>query len=190
LETSLSTSGKKESTGAFRSFFLRKNSNKTASKRKAKRRAVDFFRYFSSFRRKLRLLGGSRRNEILFSSVADERRSNEFFLGTDQRTQTFGEEGRVERFAERFVGRTARVLVEEIERRPNGRIVATGTTDRYFNVEIPLNDAASNADRPPLNVAASLRSESLETANGVALGDVLDVRLTSRRGDTLSGVRV
>jgi len=34
--------------------FLKKKSNKTASKRKAKRRAVDFFRYFSSFRRKLR----------------------------------------------------------------------------------------------------------------------------------------
>ncbi|MBR4834127.1 MAG: MiaB/RimO family radical SAM methylthiotransferase [Thermoguttaceae bacterium] len=93
-----------------------------------------------------------------------------------------------ERFAERFVGRTARVLVEEIERRPDGRIVATGTTDRYFNVEIPLNDVASNADRNPLNVAASLRSESLEAANGVALGDVLtDVRLTSRRGDVLIG---
>ena len=110
-----------------------------------------------------------------------------------------------ERFAERFVGKTARVLVEEIERRSDGRIVATGTTDRYFNVEIPLNDAASNNERNPLNVdvsadanrqiaslslaAASLRSESLETSNGVSLGDVLDVRLTSRRGDVLSGVR-
>jgi len=110
-----------------------------------------------------------------------------------------------ERFAERFVGKTARVLVEEIERRPDGRIVATGTTDRYFNVEIPLNDAASSAERNPLNddvsaqptrqtaslslADASPRSESLETSNGVALGDVLDVRLTSRRGDTLSGVR-
>ena len=110
-----------------------------------------------------------------------------------------------ERFAERFVGKTARVLVEEIERRPDGRIVATGTTDRYFNVEIPLDDAASTAERNPLNdgvsnqttrqtaplslAAASPRSESLETSNGVALGDVLDVRLTSRRGDTLSGVR-
>ena len=110
-----------------------------------------------------------------------------------------------ERFAERFVGKTARVLVEEIERRPDGRIVATGTTDRYFNVEIPLNDVASKADRNPLNddvsdavdrrtaplalAAASPRSESLETSNGVSLGDVLNVRLTSRRGDALSGVR-
>ena len=111
-----------------------------------------------------------------------------------------------ERFAERFVGKTARVLVEEIERRPDGRTVATGTTDRYFNVEIPLNDVASTAVLNPLNAAASEktaqqtaslalaaaspRSESLESANGVALGDVLDVRLTSRRGDVLSGVRV
>ncbi len=109
-----------------------------------------------------------------------------------------------ERFAERFVGRTARVLVEEIERRPDGRIVATGTTDRYLNVEIPLNDAASRDERNPLNgdgsektdrQAASLslvggapRSESLETSNGVALGDTLDVRLTSRRNDVLIGV--
>jgi len=110
-----------------------------------------------------------------------------------------------ERFAERFVGKTARVLVEEIERRPDGRIVATGTTDRYFNVEIPLDDAASKTERNPLNAdvsadsngetaslslaAVSPRSESLETSNGVALGDVLDVRLTSRRGDVLSGIR-
>ncbi|MBQ7111034.1 MAG: MiaB/RimO family radical SAM methylthiotransferase [Thermoguttaceae bacterium] len=109
-----------------------------------------------------------------------------------------------ERFAERFVGKTARVLVEEIERRPDGRIVATGTTDRYFNVEIPLNDAASTSALNLLNAdvsdnpaqqnaslalaAASPRSESLESANGVSLGDVLDVRLTSRRGDALSGV--
>ncbi|MBQ5790235.1 MAG: hypothetical protein IIW01_08085, partial [Thermoguttaceae bacterium] len=108
-----------------------------------------------------------------------------------------------ERFAERFVGRTARVLVEEIERRSDGRIVATGTTDRYFNVEIPLNDAASNDERNSLNVdvsngaarqtaplslvEASPRSKSLETSNGVSLGDVLDVRLTSRRGDVLIG---
>ena len=110
-----------------------------------------------------------------------------------------------ERFAERFVGKTARVLVEEIERRPDGRIVATGTTDRYFNVEIPLDDAASTTERNPLNddvsaqtkrqtaplalADASPRSESLESVAGVALGDVLDVRLTSRRGDVLSGVR-
>ncbi len=112
-----------------------------------------------------------------------------------------------ERFAERFVGRSARVLVEEIERRPDGRLVATGTTDRYFNVEIPL-DAASNVERNSLNDGVSNaatsagsalklatnpektpRSESLESAAGVSLGDVLDVRLTSRRGDVLSGVR-
>ncbi|MBQ7813769.1 MAG: hypothetical protein IJ387_04640, partial [Thermoguttaceae bacterium] len=114
-----------------------------------------------------------------------------------------------ERFAERFVGQTARVLVEEIERRPDGRIVATGTTDRYFNVEIPLDDAASKHERNPINdgisgnvanrfdgndasatlplAAASPRSESLESAVGVSLGDVLDVRLTGRRRDVLTG---
>lgn len=87
-----------------------------------------------------------------------------------------------ETFAERFVGRTARVLVEEILRRLDGKTVARGTTDRYLDVEIPLENATF-----PIAANADAKTVCVESFDGVSLGDMLSVRLTSRRGDVLSG---
>ena len=68
-----------------------------------------------------------------------------------------------ENFAKRFVGRMARVVVEEIYKKEDGELVAKGTTDRYYETEIPLHDCAWGTD--------------------IAPGDVLTVRLGSLNGD-------
>ncbi len=82
-----------------------------------------------------------------------------------ERAQTLIEIARKEReaFAKQFVGRMARVVVEEVCRKESGELVARGTTDRYYEAEIPLHDCAWGID--------------------VAPGDVLTVRLGSLTGD-------
>ncbi|MBR5758281.1 MAG: radical SAM protein [Thermoguttaceae bacterium] len=82
-----------------------------------------------------------------------------------ERAQTLIKIAREEReaFAKQFVGRTARVVVEDVYRKDDGELVAKGTTDRYYEAEIPLHDCAWGID--------------------VAPGDVLTVRLCSLNGD-------
>lgn len=74
-----------------------------------------------------------------------------------------------ERYARRFLGRTGRVVVEDILRNEDGSFYAKGTTDRYYETDIPL---------------------AKEDRQAVELGDVLNVKLESLNGDTFIGSRV
>lgn len=68
-----------------------------------------------------------------------------------------------EKFARRFLGREERVVVESVDRRDLMPGVAKGTTDRYYEVEIPV------------------------VGDEVVCGDVVNVRLTSLEGDVFRG---
>ena len=83
-----------------------------------------------------------------------------------ERAARLGEVAREERrkFARRFVGREARVVIEDVERAPLKAPVARGTTDRYFEVAI------KGKDRDVVNC-----------------GDVATVRLVGLEGDVFSG---
>ena len=72
-----------------------------------------------------------------------------------------------EKYARRFIGREARVVIEQVDRRNGESTVARGTTDRYYEVEIPTTD----------------REE-------IECGDVVNVRLTGLVGDVFTGERV
>lgn len=74
-----------------------------------------------------------------------------------------------ERYAKRFLGAQARVVVEDIVRNDDGSFYAQGTTDRYYETRIPLEREAKDA---------------------IELGDVLNVKLDSLDGDAFIGSRI
>ena len=69
-----------------------------------------------------------------------------------------------ERFARRFVGRKARVVVESVETELLGASVARGTTDRYYEVLVKV-----------------------PAGRNVAAGDVVETTLVGLNGDVFSG---
>ena len=72
-----------------------------------------------------------------------------------------------EKFAQKFIGRTARVIIEEYVQDELGVSYAKGTTDRYYEVEIPL--------------------ESCESKQELKQGAVLNVKLSALQGDVFRG---
>ena len=83
-----------------------------------------------------------------------------------ERAARLGEVAREERrkFARRFVGRDARVVIEEVHRDALAPAVARGTTDRYFEVVIKAKEGEI-----------------------IRCGDVATVRLTGLDDDVFSG---
>lgn len=83
-----------------------------------------------------------------------------------ERAARLGEVAREERrkFAQKFVGRDARVVIEEVRRDALAPTVARGTTDRYFEVVVKAKEGEI-----------------------VRCGDVATVRLTGLDGDVFSG---
>lgn len=69
-----------------------------------------------------------------------------------------------EKYARRFVGREARVVIEHLDRKDSAPTCARGTTDRYFEVDV-LTDGSGE----------------------ISCGDVLTVRLTGLDGDVFRG---
>ncbi len=73
-----------------------------------------------------------------------------------------------EKFAKRFLGRTARVVVETVERREDGRLIARGSSDRYYDVEFPLDERACDVAEGNMT---RVRSNALK--GDVFLGEVM-----------------
>ena len=76
-----------------------------------------------------------------------------------------------EKFARRFLGRTTRFVVEGIERDANGRFVAKGSTERYYDALAPLRQGR-DARNP--NVGDFVRVALKELDGDVFRAELLD----------------
>ena len=83
-----------------------------------------------------------------------------------ERAARLAEVAREERikFARRRLGKTARVVVERVDSKDGRASVAKGTTDRYYEVDVPA---------PP--------------SSGILCGDVMTVKLVGLEGDVFQG---